>query len=84
MCIVHVKVKVNVNTFKLFEATFQSVNEDLDEDEEMLFRELYKELMEIDTQATWSQRGCGRGIRVGGGHNKGLLVCRTLTLVGVA
>ena len=50
MCIVH--VKVNVDTFKLLEATLQSVNQDLDEDEEILFRELYKELLEVNTQAT--------------------------------
>ena len=77
-------VKVNVDIFKLLEATLQSVDQDPDEDEEMLFKELYKELLEIDTRATQSQRGRGRGIRVGGGRNKGLLVHRTSASVGVA
>ena len=54
-----------MDTFKLTGDTLSSVNKEPDEEEELLFAELYQELMEIDTRATRS-----RGIRVGGG--KGL------------
>ena len=74
---------MNPNTFKLAGAPLPSVHQELDDDEEMIFGELYRERVEADTRATQSQRGCGRGIRVGG-RGKGLLVRRTSGPVAVA
>lgn len=66
---------MNVDTFKLTGDNLTSVHSEPDEDEEMIFAELYKELMVADTRNTRSQRG--RGVRVGGG--KGLIIRRTST-----
>ena len=51
-----------------------------DEEEEMIFGELYRELAEADTRPTRTRRGRGRGIHVGG-RGKGLLTRRTLASV---
>ena len=74
---------MNPDTFKLTGDTLSSVHQEPDDDEEMIFGELYRELVEADTRATRSKRGCGRGIRVGG-RGKGLLVCRTSGPAAVA
>ena len=74
---------MNPDTFKLARDTLSSVHQEPDDDEEMIFGELYRELVEADTRATRSQRGCRRGIRVGG-HGKGLLVRHTLGPAAVA
>ena len=74
---------MNPDTFKLTGDTLPSVHQEPDDDEEMIFGELYRELVEANTRATRSQRGCGRGIRVGG-RGKGLLVRRTSGPVAVA
>ena len=74
---------MNPDTFKLTGETLRSVHQMPDDEEEMIFGELYRELVEADTQATWSRRGCGRGIRVGG-RGKDLLVRRTSRPVAVA
>ena len=74
---------MNPDTFKLTGDTLSSVHQEPDDDEEMIFGELYRELVEADTRATRSQHGCGRGIRVGG-RGKGLLVRRTSGPAAVA
>ena len=74
---------MNPDTFKLAGATLLSVHQELDDDEELIFGELYRELVEADPRATWIRRGCGRGIRVGG-RGKGLLVRRTSGPAAVA
>ena len=74
---------MNPDTFKLTGDTLQSVHQAPDEEEEMIFGELYRELVEADTRATRSRRGRGRGIRVGG-RGKGLLTRHPLGSVAVA
>ena len=73
---------MNPDTIKLTGDTLPSVHQEVDEDEEMIFAELYKELVAADTRATRSSRGRGRGFPVGGGRGKGLLVRRTSTSEG--
>ena len=72
---------MNLDTFKLVGATLLSVHQDLDDDE-TIFGELYRELVEADTPATWSRHGRKRGMWVGG-CNKNLLVRRSLGSVVV-
>lgn len=69
---------MNADIFKLTGDTLCSVHKEPDEDEEMIFEELYKELMAADTRNTRSQRG--RGVQVGGG--KGLIIRRPSTSTG--
>ena len=57
--------------------TLRSVHREVDEDEEMIFMELYRELVAADTHNT---RGCGRGVPVGRG--KGLVVRGVSTSMG--
>ena len=59
------------------------MNQAPDEEEEMIFGELYRELVEADTRATRSRRERGRGVKVGG-RGKGLLVRHTPASVGIA
>lgn len=75
-------VKVNVDTFRLTGDNLQSVHQEPDEDEEMIFAQLYGELMAADTRSTRSQRGHGRGVPVGRG--KGLIIRPTSTSTGSA
>ena len=56
-----------------------SVYQKADEDEEMIFVGLYRELVQVDTRNT-GRRGCGQGVQVGCG--KGLIVRGTSTSVG--
>ena len=74
---------MNQDTFKLTGETLQSVHPMPDEEEEMIFGELYRELVEVDTRATRTRRGRGRGIHVGG-RGKGLLVRHTPASVAIA
>ena len=62
--------------------TLRSVHQ-MPDDEEMIFGELYRELVEVDTRTTRTQRGRGRGIHVGG-RDKGLLMRHTLASVVMA
>ena len=59
------------------------MNQVPDEEEEMIFGELYRELVEADTRATRTRRRRGRGIHVGD-RGKGLLVRRTPASVAIA
>ena len=68
-----------MDTFKLTGATLRSVQQEGDEDEEMIFAELYKELVAADTRVTRRQ-GSTQGVRVGRG--KGLVIRGVSTSTG--
>ena len=61
-----------MDDFKLSGETLRSVHRLVDEDEEQVFADLYKELMEADVRSTCSRRP--RGVRVG---RRGVTICPT-------
>ena len=73
-------MKVNVDTFKLTGNNLQSVHQEPDEEEEMIFAQLYGELMVADTRSMRSRHGRGRGVPVG--RSKGLVIRPTSTSTG--
>ena len=71
-----------MDTFVLTRNNLESVHQEVNEDEELIFAELYREIVESDTRTsrTRSHRGRGRGVPIGRG--KGLLVRRPPTSTG--
>lgn len=67
-----------MDTIKLTGDNLRSVQREPDEEEEMLFAELYKELEEVDRRTTRTRRGRGRGVRVGG-RSRGVTIRRAST-----